>query len=172
MGFLPYYCEISNHFLRSQAEEALARLDPLQEFPQGLIRVSLDQSIEVALRQSSSVLLKNWIDYHWSEAGEKFKEPAASAQTKDFIRQNLPEGLRDSTRQVRSILAAALANIASWDWPETWPNLVPNLLDALNSNDINTIDGALRCLKEFSTDINGKHAPVRGQVRKSVIFQA
>ena len=52
--------------------------------------------------------------------------------------------MSDPTRQVRSVLAAALANIASCDWPEVWPDLVPSLLDALNSNDLNTVDGALR----------------------------
>ena len=134
----------SENEIRSRAEEALGRLDTQQDFPIALLSISLNQNIEVALRQSSSILLKNWVDYHWSTVGEKFKEPQASEETKIFIRQNLPRGLQDSTRQVRSVLAAALANVASWDWPEVWPELVPSLLDALNSADQNTVDGALR----------------------------
>ena len=98
---------------------------------------------------------------------EKIDDP-----TKDFIRLHLPEGLRDGTRQVRSILAAALANVASWDWPETWPHLVPNLLDALNSNDINTIDGALRCLKAWMQNCkSGKVFFVYNELKNlSIIF--
>ena len=130
--------------VRSQAEEGLGHLDAQQGFPEALVAISLNKNYEVALRQSSSILLKNWIDYHWSTGGEKFKHPVASDDTKNFIRQNLPNGLQDPTRQVRGVLAAALANVASWDWPEVWPQLVPSLLDALNSTDQNTIDGALR----------------------------
>ena len=86
------------------------------------------QDQEVSVRQSSSVLLKNWIDQHWSASSDKYKEPAASDETKLYLRQNLPQGLAVPQRPIRSVLSAALANIAGWDWPETWPELVPSLL--------------------------------------------
>jgi len=59
--------------VRIRAEEALGHFDAQQGYPQALLSVSLNQNIEVALRQSSSILLKNWIDHHWSSNGEKFK---------------------------------------------------------------------------------------------------
>ena len=76
-----------------------------------------------------------------------------------MLRQNIPNGLQITSRPIRSLLSAALANIASWDWPEVWPELIPNLLQALDSDNVNTVDGALRTLREFSSDVTGTHAP-------------
>lgn len=156
--------------VRTQAEEALSRLDKDQSFPVGLLKLSLAQDQEVSVRQSSSVLLKNWIDQHWSASSEKYKEPAASNETKLYLRQNLPQGLAVPQRPIRSVLSAALANIAGWDWPETWPELVPSLLQALDQSDPNMVDGALRTLREFSADISDEHAPVMlGQILPRLI---
>jgi len=76
-----------------------------------------------------------------------------------MLRQNIPNGLQITSRPIRSLLSAALANIASWDWPEVWPELIPNLLQALDSDNVNTVDGALRTLREFSSDVTDTHAP-------------
>ena len=132
--------------------------------------MSLAEGQEVSVRQSSSVLLKNWIDQHWSSSSDKYKEPQASDETKAYLRQNLPQGLSVPARPIRSVLSAALANIAGWDWPETWPELVPSLLQALDNSDPNTVDGALRTLREFSADISDEHAPVMlGQILPRLI---
>ena len=96
------------------------------------------------MRQSSSVLLKNWIDQHWSASSEKYKEPAATEETKAYLRANLPNGIAIPQRPIRSVLSAALANIAGWDWPETWPELVPSLLQV----------GYLEKLNDFQWNIS------------------
>jgi len=145
--------------IRTQAEDALGRLDKEQNFPIGLLQIGLNEECEVSVRQSCSVLLKNWIECHWSTASEKFKDPQASDETKAMLRQNIPNGLQITSRPIRSLLSAALANIASWDWPEVWPELIPNLLQALDSDNVNTVDGALRTLREFSSDVTDTHAP-------------
>ena len=44
-----------------------------QNFPIGLLQIGLNEECEVSVRQSCSVLLKNWIECHWSTASEKFK---------------------------------------------------------------------------------------------------
>ena len=144
---------------RTKAEEALAHCDGTQDFPRALLMIGLNEEVGLQYRQSASVLLKNWIDYHWTSTADKFKEPEASEETKEFIRHGLPRGLANESRAVRNVFAAALSIVAGWEWPETWPDFVPNLIDALNSDNANMVDGALRCLKEFSTDINGKFAP-------------
>ena len=144
---------------RIKAEEALAQCDATQDFPRALLLIGLNEEVGLQYRQSASVLLKNWIDYHWNSSGDKFKEPAASEETKEFIRHGLPRGLANESRAVRNVFAAALSIVAGWEWPEIWSDFVPNLIEALNSDNANMVDGALRCLKEFSTDINGKFAP-------------
>ena len=130
-----------------------------QAYPQGLLRISLDGNTDLSVRSACSILLKNWIDYHWNASSEKFKEPIASEETKIYVRQNLPQGLSVSQRGVRSLLSAALAIVASFDWPEVWPELIPSLLQALDSSDINTVDGSLRTLKEFTQDVTDTNAP-------------
>ena len=51
----------------------LVRMFLEQNFPIGLLQIGLNEDCEVSVRQSCSVLLKNWIESHWSTASEKFK---------------------------------------------------------------------------------------------------
>ena len=44
------------------------------------------------------------------------------------------------------IQAYAISAIAYWDWPEAWPHLFGNLMQALTSGDGNLVHGAMRVL--------------------------
>ena len=70
-----------------------------------------------------------------------------------MLRQNIPNGLQITSRPIRSLLSAALANIASWDWPDHWPELFDILMALLKENNEFAVQGSVRVLKEFVRDL-------------------
>ena len=53
------------------------------------------------VRQMTAVLLKQYVDAHWSADAEKFVAPEATAAAKEAIRRMLPQGLKESISKVR-----------------------------------------------------------------------
>ena len=85
------------------------------------------------LRQMAGLLLKQYVDAHWSCEAEKFKEPEATPKAKAAVRAMLPLGLKESISKVRNSVAYCVSAIASWDWPEQWPELFEILTEALKA---------------------------------------
>ena len=48
----------------------------------------------------TAVLLKQYVDAHWSADAEKFVAPEATAAAKEAIRRMLPQGLKESISKV------------------------------------------------------------------------
>ena len=100
----------------------------------------------LALRQMSSVLLRHYVEAHWSQHAEKFQAPETSDAAKVAIRRILPIGLQESISKVRTSVAYAVSAIAAWDWPESWPELFGILMQALTSGNHDAVHGAMRVL--------------------------
>jgi hypothetical protein len=48
-----------------------------------------------------------------------------------------------------------IARIASWDWPDRWPQLLVQLLsNSINTSNEALIEGSIRCLSLFATSEN------------------
>ncbi|CAH1784945.1 unnamed protein product [Owenia fusiformis] len=107
----------------------------------------------MAVRQLSSVLLKQYVEAHWSQQNDKFQAPEASPAAKSAIRNILPVGLKESISKVRTSVAYAISAIAHWDWPEAWPELFDILMALLTSGDHNAVHGAMRVLTEFCREV-------------------
>jgi len=116
------------------------------EFGVHLAEFTVDPQGALAIRQLSSVLLKQYVDVHWSRQSEKFQLPETSERAKEAIRNVLPLGLKESISKVRSSVAYAVSAIARWDWPQSWPQLFQILMEALTSGDSNAVHGAMRVL--------------------------
>ena len=73
------------------------------------------------------------MDTHWSSESEKFKAPEVPEASKAEIRALLPVGLKSDQSKVRSSVAYAISAVASYDFPEKWPNLF-NILMEVRTN--------------------------------------
>ena len=146
---------------RQVFEQQLQALQVTEEYGIFLTELTLDSNGQLALRQMAGVLLKQYVDAHWSVDAEKFKSPEASPQTKATIRAILPHGLKESISKVRSSVAYCISSIAHWDWPDQWPELFNILTTALggNTNDAFAVHGAVRVLKEFTRDLTDQQIP-------------
>ncbi|KAL8589419.1 hypothetical protein ACOMHN_021571 [Nucella lapillus] len=137
---------------------------PNLQFGVFLAEITVDSEGPLAIRQLASVLLKQYVQSHWSEHSDKFRVPETTEAAKGRIRQILPVGLSETISKVRSSVAYAVSAIAHWDWPENWPQLFPLLMQGLTSGQPDAVHGAMRVLSEFSQDITdtqmGQVAPI------------
>ncbi|XP_066017138.1 importin-9-like isoform X2 [Pocillopora verrucosa] len=108
--------------------------------------LTVDKEGALAIRQPASVILKQHIGAHWNSSAEKFRPPETTESTKKGICHLLPGGLQESINKVRSSVPYAISAIAYWDWPEAWPHLFGNLMQALTCGDGNLVHGTMRVL--------------------------
>ncbi|XP_066017141.1 importin-9 isoform X1 [Pocillopora verrucosa] len=144
---------------RQMAEEQLKVLEVTEEFGVHLAELTVDREGALAIRQLASVILKQYVEAHWNSSAEKFRPPETTDAAKEEIRRLLPGGLQESISKVRSSVAYAISAIAYWDWPEAWPHLFGNLMQALTSGDGNLVHGAMRVLTEFCREVTDTQMP-------------
>ncbi|XP_021944013.1 importin-9 [Folsomia candida] len=144
--------------VRRGAEERLKALEVTENHPIHLMEIVLDNGdhcLPPPIRQLASVILRQYIDTHWTSITEKFVAPEPSEQAKAILRSNLPIGLTYSESKIRNSIAAIISTIAHWDWPEQWPNLFEVLLQYLHNE--KSVAGAMRVLTEFVKELTEEH---------------
>lgn len=146
---------------RTDAEARLKALEVTDDYGVHLARFTCDPSngLDLSHRQMSSVLLKQYVETHWSSESEKFRAPETPENAKTEIRNLLPPGLTQQASKVRSSVAYAIAAIAHWDFPEKWPNLFQIIMQALTSGDTHAVHGGMRVLTELSRDVTDMQVP-------------
>jgi hypothetical protein len=77
---------------------------PFAEYGVVLCELTLNPSELLPLRQMTSVLLKQYVDAHWSADAEKFVPPEATPAAKEAIRRMLPQGLKESISKVGKLM--------------------------------------------------------------------
>ncbi|XP_008544130.1 importin-9 [Microplitis demolitor] len=150
---------------RHAAEQRIQALEVTDEFGIHLTEFVVDVNGALAIRQLSSVLLKQYVETHWCSVAEKFRAPEIKPATKEKIKELLPLGLHESISKVRVSVAYAIAAIAHWDWPENWPGLFDILVNCLSGGQSEyAVHGAMRVLSEFTRDLSDDNLPNVGPI--------
>ncbi|XP_043599539.1 importin-9 isoform X2 [Bombus pyrosoma] len=149
---------------RQAAEQRIQALEVTEEFGIHLTEFVVDPNGHLPIRQLASVLLKQYVETHWSSVAEKFRPPEIKYATKERIKELLPIGLRESISKVRAAVAYAISAIAHWDWPENWPGLFDILVSCLSGESEYAVHGAMRVLTEFTSDLTDNQLPNVGPV--------
>lgn len=145
--------------IRTAAELRIQALEVTEDFGIHLAEFTLDPNGALAVRQLSSVLLKQYVECHWCHISEKFRPPEVTDHAKQVIKEMLPHGLKESISKVRTAVAYAISAIAHWDWPENWSGLFELLIGYLSNGNDFAVHGAMRVLTEFSRDLSDMQLP-------------
>ncbi|XP_043281951.1 importin-9 isoform X2 [Venturia canescens] len=149
---------------RQAAEQRIQALEVTDDFGIHLTEFVIDPNGSLPIRQLASVLLKQYVESHWSSTSDKFRPPEIKHATKERIKELLPLGLRESISKVRASVAYAISAIAHWDWPENWPGLFDILVSCLSGDSEFAVHGAMRVLTEFTRDLTDNQLPNVGPV--------
>lgn len=140
---------------RTNAERHLEQLYTNDAFPICLISIASHNSVEPPLRQAALLVLKTFVLRTWSQSLEEFQSGVTiSDATKDQVRQSLL-ALATSGDQERKVISASsyvVSKIASVDFPEQWPSLLPTLLQLIPRSHENQLHGVLVVLGNLVED--------------------
>lgn len=140
---------------RKAAELSLARLYSNEAFPLSLAAIASHDSVPTNLRQSALSVLRTFISAAWSPILDEFKgQVLINDVNKAQIRQallGLATTVEVPERKVKSAASFAVSKIASADYPEQWPELLPALLQIINdaSSTPGALHGALKVLLDL-----------------------
>ncbi|KAJ5098185.1 Armadillo-like helical [Penicillium argentinense] len=140
---------------RKNAELQLQSLYTNESFPISLTAIASHEPVPVNLRQSALSVLRTFISAGWSPNLDEFKGQLLVPDTnKAQIRQALLElatTIETPERKVKASASYAVSKIASADFPDDWPELLPALLHIINNASTTDIamHGALKVLLDL-----------------------
>lgn len=121
----------SDAAVRNDAERQLSDLSANEGFAFSLISIASHASVPRDLRQSALISLKRLVLRSWSPSLEEFEGTGAlNDAIKEQLRQSLLTLATSGDEDGKVVRAASdvVSKIASADFPEQWPNLLPTLL--------------------------------------------
>ena len=145
----------SDAAVRNDAERQLSELSTNEGFPISLISIGSHASVPRDLRQSALFSLKRLVLKSWSPSLEEFEEASAiSAATKDQVRQSLLSLATSGDEEGKVVRAASdvVSKIASADFPEAWPTLLPTLLQLVRQSNPSQLHSTLVVLGNLVED--------------------
>ena len=140
------------------AEHTLKSLYSNTEFPFALLTIASHQDVAIGLRQAALLQLKQYVSATWSPAFEEdFKGTVSlSDAAKASLRHSVfVLATNDSVagaidHKVNTAAASVASKIANVDFPDSWPDLLPNLLQLITGSGADIqVHGALRVLSEL-----------------------
>ena len=140
---------------RKNAEWQLKQQYNNSDFPVALISVGSHNDVPIAVRQAALLYLKTFVLACWSPQFDEFNGQLYSDDGKKAqIRQSLLD-LALSGRDERKIKSAAslvVSKIATADFPDEWPDLLPTVLNVVGQGNDAQLQGALKVLNELVDD--------------------
>eukprot|EP00934_Nitzschia_sp_Nitz4_P009244 Nitzschia sp. Nitz4//scaffold21_size171442//24428//27509//NITZ4_002145-RA/size171442-processed-gene-0.41-mRNA-1//-1//CDS//3329542363//9234//frame0 len=131
---------------RKAAEAHLTQLSTTPQHPLDVLRLiaSADAS-SPPVRQAAAVHFKNMVKNGWDESkdAEDRKGVVISPADRNTIKENLVELMCTVPPIIQSQISESISLIADVDYPKNWQNLVPALVQKLNSPDMAVVNGVL-----------------------------
>ena len=140
---------------RKAAELHLLHSYSNESFPLSLAAIASHQSVPIPLRQSALSVLRTFIAAAWSPQLDEFKgRVLINDANKSQVRRvllDLATAADVPDNKVKSSASYAVSKVASADFPDQWPELLPSLLQVLNdsSSSAGTVHGALKVLLDL-----------------------
>lgn len=140
---------------RKEAEDRLRKLYSNQAFATSLVSVASHASVPLEIRQAALLYCKTFVLAAWSPHFDEFKgRVLVSDEDKLKLRHTLL-ALATSDGEERKIKSAAsivVSKIASADFPDEWPDLLPALLHIIPTATDGQLHGALKVLLDLVDD--------------------
>lgn len=140
---------------RKNAEWQLKQQYNNSDFPVALISVGSHKDVPLAVRQAALLYLKTFVLACWSPQFDEFTGQLYSDEgKKSQIRQSLLDlALSDrDERKIKSAASLVVSKIATADFPDEWPDLLPNVLNVVRGGNDAQLQGALKVLNELVDD--------------------
>jgi len=148
---------------RTAAEQALNQHQWAKGHVVNLLRASVEESVDESIRQVAAISFKNSVKKGW-EVSEEEAGVASRFDDEDkaIVRSHLLEAIIRAPSRIKVQLAECLKSIVYSDYPEKWPDLLPAVMQNLQTQDHARIHGALYCLRILARKYEFKDPDERG----------
>ncbi|KAL4855989.1 Importin beta-like SAD2 [Chlorella vulgaris] len=136
-------CQSPDPLVRKAGEAALEQSKHARGQVVSLLRVALEDSVDPAVRQVAAISFKNLVKRDWDV--EEGKVSPLAEEDKAAVRGVMVEGVTRSPHAVRVQLAECVRKLVYSDYPQHWPELLPQVQQYLDQA---RISGAL-CVLRF-----------------------
>ncbi|TKA83644.1 hypothetical protein B0A55_00427 [Friedmanniomyces simplex] len=140
---------------RKNAESQLKQQYSNPDFPLVLASIGAHSDIPVNVRQAALLYLKTFVQACWSPqfeefGGQLYYDDGRKVQVRRALLDIALSG-RDE-RKVQSAASLVVSKIATADFPDEWPDLLPTVLNVVGSGSDVQLRGALKVLGELVED--------------------
>lgn len=138
---------------RKNAESQLRQLYTNDSFATALVSISAQPRFDLQARQSALLYLKRYIQEVWSPNMEEYKGQTLieNEEQRKSIRHMLLElaMTQGQERKIKNAASSVVSKIATVDFPDYWPELLPTLLHVISTGSDGQIHGALKVLQDL-----------------------
>ncbi|XP_068667006.1 exportin-2-like [Aristolochia californica] len=132
---------------RREAEKYLADAADRPGFALAVLRLLAEPAVSEDIRHAAAVNFKNHLRSRWAPKNDRsapLEIPPIPDQEKDQIKSLIVRLMLAASSHIQSQLSEALAVISKYDFPKSWPSLLPELVSSLQqASDYVTINGIL-----------------------------
>ncbi|RDI78933.1 hypothetical protein Vi05172_g11033 [Venturia inaequalis] len=137
---------------RKHAELQLQTVSATPGFGIALVSVASHDSVPLNIRQAALLYLKTFVQSSWSPQFDEFKGQVLvnnedKAQLRNMLLEIAVSGGQD--RKIKAAASYAVSKIASADFPEEWPHLLPTVLQVVQAGADDQLHGALKVLRDL-----------------------
>ena len=140
---------------RKNAEWQLKQQYSNPDFPVALLSIGSHNDVPIDIRQAALLYLKTFVLACWSNSFDEF---GGQLYTDDGKKTQIRQGLLDLSlsgrdeRKIKSVASLVVSKIATADFPDEWPDLLPTVLNVVSTGSDAQLHGALKVLNELVDD--------------------
>ncbi|RHZ26117.1 hypothetical protein DYB31_007942 [Aphanomyces astaci] len=126
---------------RRAAELQLKEITKQPNGPLLLLNVLRTPDVELGVRLAASIAFKNLVKKEWDPESEGCIVPECKA----LVKTHIVSLMCDMPDTLMKQLSAALFTIGEYDFPDQWPELLPQIVEKLGdpTSDLRTVNGML-----------------------------
>lgn len=149
---------------RKQAEKALSNARTQHGFSLTLLQILQASGVNIAIRKSAAVYLKNQCSNKHIGDGKKAIWTYLSEAEKNNVKASIVKACVTSDRHVMLVMQDAVANVAFHEYPNNWPQLSSDLIQCIKSRQPEMMEAALQTLAEVACKFQFHFGKNRGQI--------
>ena len=145
---------------RNQAEELIRSLPSVEGAPLVLLQIVGNSAhCQREVRQAAAIAFKNIAKTNWEPLGRGAGQVCLPAHSKPELRKILFQCLlAEADKPCRDLLAESVNQIARCDYPDLWPQLLPDILSHVQSGEPLRIHNSLLALRQVVKRLEYKNA--------------
>ena len=159
----------SDSIIRKDAEQKVNEFLRSQNSLLILILFVNTPTTDKSLRQAAAIILKNNIRHYWSNREDDKERLPSTLENRTLFKTHLLNGLLVVTdTSIRGLIVEVIRIVAEADFPTQWPELLPELLKNIQSDNVLSVYNSIYTLRKLIKRYEYKPKDKRGDLNEII----